>query len=348
MKTISIFNQKGGVGKTTSVVNLAVALKKLGKKVLVIDFDPQANTTTGLGFDKNNQEKSVYKMFYDEEGNYKDYIVKSEDGPYLIPSENSLSGLEVELVSLDQEERLQILDQIIKEIKDDFDLILIDCPPSLGLLSLNALVASDSIIIPIQTEYYALEGVSELLKTYNTIKSSIKEDLEIEGVLLCMFDKNTNLSYEVVEEVKRFFKEKVFRTMIPRNIKLAEAPSFGKSVILYDEKSKGARAYMALAKEIIENIFMENDLEKDSNEEKTEEKKESEEGTEILDENKEMIKESSDKSIDENLGDHKKIDEGKEIIDKKDEEDKKFEDGIVKKNKFSFDQNKLINNEKRD
>lgn len=268
MKTISIFNQKGGVGKTTSVVNLSVALKKLGKKVLVIDFDPQANTTTGLGFDKNNQEKSVYKMFYDEEGNYKDYIVKSEDGPYLIPSENSLSGLEVELVSLNQEERLQILEQIIKEIKDDFDLILIDCPPSLGLLSLNALVASDSIIIPIQTEYYALEGVSELLKTYNTIKSSIKEDLEIEGVLLCMFDKNTNLSYEVVEEVKRFFKEKVFRTMIPRNIKLAEAPSFGKSVILYDEKSKGARAYMALAKEIIENIFGKNDLEKDSNDEK--------------------------------------------------------------------------------
>lgn len=347
MKTISIFNQKGGVGKTTSVVNLSVALKKLGKKVLVIDFDPQANTTTGLGFDKNNQEKSVYKMFYDEEGNYKDYIVKSEDGPYLIPSENSLSGLEVELVSLNQEERLQILEQIIKEIKDDFDLILIDCPPSLGLLSLNALVASDSIIIPIQTEYYALEGVSELLKTYNTIKSSIKEDLEIEGVLLCMFDKNTNLSYEVVEEVKRFFKEKVFRTMIPRNIKLAEAPSFGKSVILYDEKSKGARAYMALAKEIIENIFGKNDLEKDSNDEKTEDKKEHEKVIKNLDKNKENNKENSDQSNDENLSDENKLDEVEEIIDKKDE-DKKFEEGIVKKNKFSFDQNKLVNNEKRD
>lgn len=347
MKTISIFNQKGGVGKTTSVVNLSVALAKLGKKVLVIDFDPQANTTTGLGFDKNNQEKSVYKMFYDEEGNYKDYIVKSEDGPYLIPSENSLSGLEVELVSLDQEERLQILEQIIKEIKDDFDLILIDCPPSLGLLSLNALVASDSIIIPIQTEYYALEGVSELLKTYNTIKSTIKEDLEIEGVLLCMFDKNTNLSYEVVEEVKRFFKEKVFRTMIPRNIKLAEAPSFGKSVILYDEKSKGARAYMALAKEIIENIFGRNDLEKDSNDDKTEDKKEHEKVIKNLDKNKENNKENSDQSNDENLSDENKLDEVEEIIDKKDE-DKKFEEGIVKKNKFSFDQNKLVNNEKRD
>lgn len=347
MKTISIFNQKGGVGKTTSVVNLSVALAKLGKKVLVIDFDPQANTTTGLGFDKNNQEKSVYKMFYDEEGNYKDYIVKSEDGPYLIPSENSLSGLEVELVSLDQEERLQILEQIIKEIKDDFDLILIDCPPSLGLLSLNALVASDSIIIPIQTEYYALEGVSELLKTYNTIKSTIKEDLAIEGVLLCMFDKNTNLSYEVVEEVKRFFKEKVFRTMIPRNIKLAEAPSFGKSVILYDEKSKGARAYMALAKEIIENIFGKNDLENDSNDEKTEDKKEHEKVIKNLDKNKENNKENSDQFNDENLSDENKLDEVEEIIDKKDE-DKKFEEGIVKKNKFSFDQNKLVNNEKRD
>lgn len=343
MKTISIFNQKGGVGKTTSVVNLAVALKKLGKKVLVIDFDPQANTTTGLGFDKNNQEKSVYKMFYDEDGNYKDYIVKSEDGPYLIPSENSLSGLEVELVSLDQVERLQMLDQIIKEIKKDFDLILIDCPPSLGLLSLNALVASDSIIIPIQTEYYALEGVSELLKTYQKIKNSIKEDLEIEGILLCMFDKETNLSYEVAEEVKTFFKDKVFRTMIPRNIKLAEAPSFGKSVIIYDEKSKGARAYMALAKEIIENNFGKNDLEKDSIDDKTEDKKEPEEVIKNLDENKENTKENSDKAKDENLGDNKSG-EGKEIIDKK---DKEADDGIVKKSKFSFDQNKLVNNEKR-
>lgn len=341
MKTISIFNQKGGVGKTTSVVNLAVALKKLGKKVLVIDFDPQANTTTGLGFNKNNQEKSVYKMFYDEDGNYKDYIVKSEDGPYLIPSENSLSGLEVELVSLDQVERLQMLDQIIKEIKKDFDLILIDCPPSLGLLSLNALVASDSIIIPIQTEYYALEGVSELLKTYDNIKSSIKEDLEIEGVLLCMFDKETNLSYEVAEEVKTFFKEKVFRTMIPRNIKLAEAPSFGKSVILYDEKSKGARAYMALAKEIIENIFGKKDLEKDLNDDKTEDKKEPHE----IIENKEKNKENSDKANDKNSANDNELDENKERIDKK---DKEVDDGIVKKNKFSFDQNKLVNNEKRD
>lgn len=332
MKTISIFNQKGGVGKTTSVVNLAVSLSRLNKKVLVIDFDPQANTTTGLGFDKNELEKSIYKMFYDEGDNYKDYILKSEEGPYLIASENSLSGLEVELVSLDQEERLKMLSQIIEEIKKDFDIILIDCPPSLGLLSLNALVASDSIIIPIQTEYYALEGVSELLKTYQTIKESIKEDLEIEGVLLCMFDKDTDLSYEVVEEVKSFFKEKVFSTMIPRNIKLAEAPSFGKSVISYDEKSKGARAYLSLAKELVENIFgKKENLEKNS---KIEEKNDNLNNAEIK--NSEKTKEICDE----------KSKEDKNIVknDKKENSD----ETIVKKNKFSFNQNKLINNEKRD
>lgn len=332
MKTISIFNQKGGVGKTTSVVNLAVALSKLDKKVLVIDFDPQANTTTGLGFDKNELEKSIYKMFYDEGDNYKDYILKSEEGPYLIASENSLSGLEVELVSLDEEERLRMLSQIIEELKKDFDIVLIDCPPSLGLLSLNALVASDSIIIPIQTEYYALEGVSELLKTYQTIKESIKEDLEIEGVLLCMFDKDTDLSYEVVEEVKSFFKEKVFSTMIPRNIKLAEAPSFGKSVISYDEKSKGARAYLSLAKELVENIFGKKEkLEKNS---KIEEKNDNLNNAKMK--NLEKTKEIRDEKSKEDI----KIDKN----DKKENSD----EAIVKKNKFSFNQNKLINNEKRD
>lgn len=332
MKTISIFNQKGGVGKTTSVVNLAVSLSKLNKKVLVIDFDPQANTTTGLGFDKNELEKSIYKMFYDEGDNYKDYILKSEEGPYLIASENSLSGLEVELVSLDEEERLKMLSQIIEELKKDFDIILIDCPPSLGLLSLNALVASDSIIIPIQTEYYALEGVSELLKTYQTIKESIKEDLEIEGVLLCMFDKDTDLSYELVEEVKSFFKEKVFSTMIPRNIKLAEAPSFGKSVISYDEKSKGARAYLSLAKEIVENIF--------GKKEKLEKNSKIEEKNDKLN-NAEMKNSEKTKEIDD-----EKSKEDKNIVknDKKENSD----ETIVKKNKFSFNQNKLVNNEKRD
>ncbi|MSS77580.1 ParA family protein [Anaerococcus sp. AGMB00486] len=291
MKTISIFNQKGGVGKTTTVVNLATALSKLGKKILVIDFDPQANTTTGLGLDKSKVEKSIYKMFY-EEDSFENYIVKTEDGAYLIPSENALSGLEVELVSLDERERLTMLSSIIKEIGDDFDLIIIDCPPSLGLLSLNALVASDSIIIPIQTEYYALEGVSELMNTYKSIKSSVKEDLEIEGVLLCMFDGRCKLSYEVVEEVKSYFKSKVFKTMIPRNIKLAEAPSYGKSVIVYDEKSKGARAYLNLASELIENIKKES-KEKENFKKKTKEKI----SEESKDYNQELRKDEKDKKL---------------------------------------------------
>lgn len=288
---ISIFNQKGGVGKTTSVVNLAVALKRLDKKVLVIDMDPQANTTTGLGVDKY-EGKSVYDLFYEVDNNFtnqenpdelgdkieeqedteekkedvteekkdevdlgekiKDYITETESGVDLIKSESSLSGLEVELVSLDPIERCKVLKKIVEKITSVYDFIFIDCPPSLGLLSINALVASDSIIIPIQTEYYALEGVSELMKTYDLVKESLNTNLEIEGVLLTMFDKGVSLSYEVVEEVKAYFKGQVFKTMIPRNVRLAEAPSYGKSVIEYEENSKGARAYKMLAQEIID------------------------------------------------------------------------------------------------
>ena len=315
MKTISVFNQKGGVGKTTSVVNLAVALAYLDKKVLVIDMDPQANATTGLGIDKNKVETSVYYLFYilaeeeerkraeeearenleenDEESSGKDgeeenqekpgrryidltgnskvvseaqpvedstfegfdkYIINTGSGVDLIPSESSLSGLEVELVELDPLERTQKLKEIISQLKTDYDFVLIDCPPSLGLLSINALVASNSIIIPIQTEYYALEGVSELMNTFELVKGSLNKDLYVEGVLLSMFDKRTKLSFEVVEEVKKFFKDKVFRTMIPRNVRLAEAPSHGKSGIEYDAKSQGAMAYISLATELIKNI----------------------------------------------------------------------------------------------
>lgn len=276
---VSIFNQKGGVGKTTSVVNLAVALVKEGKKVLVIDMDPQANTTTGLGVDKEGD--SVYDLFYeildDKEENEKEkneeleeneedkksrieaekridfskYIKETDSGVLLIKSESSLSGLEVELVNLDPVSRTEVLKQIVGQIEEEYDFVLIDCPPSLGLLSINALVASDSIIIPIQTEYYALEGVSELMNTYKLVKDSLNKDLEIEGVLLTMFDKRTNLSYEVVEEVKSYFKNKVFKTMIPRNVRLAEAPSYGKSVLEYEERSKGATAYKMLAQELI-------------------------------------------------------------------------------------------------
>ena len=316
MKTISVFNQKGGVGKTTTVVNLAVALAYLDKKVLVIDMDPQANATTGLGIDKNKADTSIYELFYilaeeeerkkaeeeassieetsdnkPEESNegkseksldnfgkryidltedgeknsnsnsgdnifegFDQYIIKTESGVDLIPSESSLSGLEVELVDFDPLERTQKLKEIISQIKKDYDFILIDCPPSLGLLSINSLVASNSIIIPIQTEYYALEGVSELMNTFELVKGSLNKDLYVEGVLLSMFDKRTKLSFEVVEEVKKFFKDKVFRTMIPRNVRLAEAPSHGKSGIEYDAKSQGAMAYISLATELIKNI----------------------------------------------------------------------------------------------
>lgn len=299
MRTISVFNQKGGVGKTTSVVNLAVALNYLDKKVLVIDIDPQANTTTGLGLDKYNIENSLYELFYAGEGespeeneveeenteesteegkeeesnteiedeeiqealeeekttiNIDDYITKTQSGVDIIPSESALSGLEVELVELDALERTRQLKNIIDLIEDDkYDFVLIDCPPSLGLLSINALVASNSIIIPIQTEYYALEGVSELMNTYNMVKKQLNENLEIEGVLLSMFDKRAVLSYEVVEEVKSYFKTNVFKVMIPRNPRLAEAPSHGLSTIEYDSKSQGSVAYIALANEIINN-----------------------------------------------------------------------------------------------
>ena len=285
MRTISVFNQKGGVGKTTSVVNLAVALNYLDKKVLVIDIDPQANTTTGLGLDKYNIDKSLYELFYASEDdkseklkeentddleesedienhdkikkesiNIEDYITKTQSRVDIIPSEAALSGLEVELVELDALERTRQLKNIIDLIDEDkYDFVLIDCPPSLGLLSINALVASNSIIIPIQTEYYALEGVSELMNTYNMVKKQLNEDLEIEGVLLSMFDKRAVLSYEVVEEVKSYFKTNVFRVMIPRNPRLAEAPSHGLSTIEYDSKSQGSVAYIALANEIIKN-----------------------------------------------------------------------------------------------
>lgn len=281
MKKISIFNQKGGVGKTTSVVNLAACLVKEEKKVLVIDMDPQANTTTGLGLDKHEAEDSIYDLFNEvnsqiraeeEEKDQKSsmeeesseiedlikkevdinkYIKETKSGVFLIKSESALSGLEVELVSLDPVERTELLKKIVEKIDDSYDYVFIDCPPSLGLLSINALVASDSIIIPIQTEYYALEGVSELMKTYELVKDSLNDDLEIEGVLFTMFDKANKLSFEVVEEVKTYFKEKVFKTMIPRDVSLAEAPSYGKPVLAYEQESKGARAYKLLAKELI-------------------------------------------------------------------------------------------------
>ena len=249
-RIISIFNQKGGVGKTTSVVNIASALGKLGKKVLVVDIDPQGNATSGLGVDKNSH-KTIYSLLLNS--NFEDGYLKetSSKNVSLIPANSELAGTEVELVNL--EDRELRLKNALEKFENDFDYILIDPPPSLGQLSINALVASDSIIIPIQAEYYALEGVSELVKTYNLVKDTLNKDLEIEGVLISMFDGRNNLALEVLEEVKKYFKSKVFKTSIPRNIRVAEAPAYGLSVIDYDENSKGAKAYMKIAKEIVRN-----------------------------------------------------------------------------------------------
>lgn len=249
-KSIAIFNQKGGVGKTTTNINLSAALAKLGKKVLVIDIDAQGNTTSGLGIEKNGLVNTIYDIIIDPESKPHEAVRNTKtENLFIIPSSSALSGAEVELVSIEGREKK--LKRIIDELDTSFDYIFIDCPPSLGLLTINALTAVDSVIIPIQCEFYALEGVSQLVNTISLVQNGLNNDLKIEGVLLSMFDGRTLLSQSVVEEVKAHFKNKVYKTVIPRNVRLAEAPSYGIHILDYDKNSTGAIAYRQFAEEFL-------------------------------------------------------------------------------------------------
>lgn len=249
-KVIAIANQKGGVGKTTTAVNLSSCLAVKGKKVLVIDIDPQGNTTSGLGIDKKTISKSIYDVLINDVSVESTLVNTAIDNLRLCASNIQLAGAEVELVPImSRETRMKMA---LADIKKEYDFIIIDCPPSLGLLTVNSLTASDTILVPIQCEYYALEGLSQLMNTVKLVQKHLNPNLDVEGVVLTMFDARTNLSIQVVEEVKKYFRNKVYRTIIPRNVRLSEAPSFGLPIILYDPKSKGAECYMELAEEVIE------------------------------------------------------------------------------------------------
>ena len=251
-KIIAICNQKGGTGKTTTVVNLSYALAEFNKKVLIVDTDPQGNASSGIGINKNIIEKSIYDVILDKLPTEETIIENIYPNLDLIPCNINLTGAEIELVGiLARETRLR---KALAKLKNNYDYIIIDSPPSLGLLTLNALVASDSIIVPIQCEFYALEGVSQLLHIINLIKDGLNQNLVIEGVLLTMADFRTNLTTEVIKEIKNYFKDKVYKTIIPRNIKLSEAPSFGKPIMLYDHNSIGSKKYLEFAREFLGEI----------------------------------------------------------------------------------------------
>lgn len=251
-RIIAIANQKGGVGKTTTTVNLAAALAKAGKKVLLVDIDPQGNSTSGLGIDKRRCEKTVYDCLINEEKAESVCVETEYENLSVCPSNLNLSGAEIELISvMGRENRLK---QSLASVKEVYDFILIDTPPSLGLITVNTLTAADSIIIPIQCEFYALEGVSQLVETVKRIKKALNPTLFIQGIVMTMYDARTNLAMQVVDEVKRFFPGKVYKTIIPRNVRVSEAPGFGKPVIYYDEASKGAEAYIELAAELVESV----------------------------------------------------------------------------------------------
>ena len=253
-KIIAFANQKGGVGKTTTCINVATYIALMGKKVLIVDADPQGNATSAVGINKTKDLKTIYDLI-DGESSYDDVIQPTiVDNLYIIPSTVDLSGAEVELIQIPQREK--VIKRILDEIKESYDFILIDCPPSLGLITVNALTASDSIIVPIQCEFFALEGLTQLMNTIRLIKYHLNPNLDIEGVVMTMKDKRYNLTNQVSNEIIKFFNKKVYLTTIPRNVRLAEAPSHGLPVALYDANSKGAEAYLSLAEEILKRNKM--------------------------------------------------------------------------------------------
>ena len=248
-RIIAVANQKGGVGKTTTSINLSACLAEAGQKVLVVDVDPQGNTTSGLGVDKNNVENTIYEMMLGEctveESILKDVLENLD----VMPSNVNLAGAEIDLIGVD--EREYILQKAMEKVRANYDFIIVDCPPSLSMLTVNAMTASDTVLVPIQCEYYALEGLSQLIHTINLVKQRLNPDLEMEGVVFTMYDARTNLSLQVVENVKENLKQTIYKTIIPRNIRLAEAPSHGVPINLYDPKSAGAESYRLLADEVI-------------------------------------------------------------------------------------------------
>ena len=248
-RTIAIANQKGGVGKTTTAINLSSCLAEAGQRVLTIDFDPQGNATSGLGLEKGQIEDTVYEMMLGD-CTFEDCLQREvQEDLDVLPSDSNLSGAEIEL--LDVENKEFVLKSHLDQVKNDYDFIIIDCPPSLSLLTLNALVAADTVLVPIQCEYYALEGLSQVLRTINIVKRKMNPSLEMEGVVFTMYDARTNLSLEVVENVKNNLNEKIYKTIIPRNVRLAEAPRHGMPINIYDSKSTGAESYRLLAAEVI-------------------------------------------------------------------------------------------------
>ena len=248
-KTIAITNQKGGVGKTTTAINLAAALAELGKKILVIDTDPQGNMTSGFGVNKNEVENTVYELMLGSCSTEEAIIKNVKDGVDMIASNVNLAAVEIELI--DDDNRNYVLKNEIEWVKDKYDYIIIDCPPSLSMLTVNAMTTADTVLVPIQCEYYALEGLSQLIHTVNLVKNGLNPELDLEGVVFTMYDSRTNLSAQVVENVKANIQTKVYQTVIPRNIRLAEAPSYGQPISEYDPKSAGAEAYKNLTKEVI-------------------------------------------------------------------------------------------------